>query len=726
MLMATFLIFFRFLFVIWLPRVRAAVFKGLPVLLFATCVLLLPGMQQAAAQPANYAWIAEFDGNFDNGRTFNDAAAGAAIRRLTVQATQASQDYVIEWDSFSNKWQNTSTPVNEVFTLFHGGNGSPNGQLSASATADDYYTFQIDGLAYSNRQAVVMQTSAPPVGFDGSAPVSFNSSVEPGEELDITITLSGPKSPEERAFVRYTTDNFSSSELAEVSFASGTASSGTATIPGSANQDGDEVRFYVYTTTVAAGSDSNHDLISLEIANNGGANYSYTPAFSPPDAITLSSPADGAANLAPETTLSWESAANVAEYELQLSSTSSFAEADIISEFTTADTSMDVSLRMGETYFWRVRGQNSGGDGPYSTTFSFSTLAPEVTLSGNGNSDFGGIIGNSTLEIGDDGSQLYFSFVRADGETAGFNDELVLYFSTGADGRSRIDSEVNDEASLQRRAVSSAGANASELQFLEGFEATHAAVLSPDGSALFEIPADGAISNNDLNEVSGLSTASINEDFDFSFSYDDLGLGENASFDIVGIYLNGSNGFTSNEGYGLGFPETNIGGQNFDFGSFISYPSGRETSAYISVADGNWSAAGTWNQGEVPPAGSAVVITSAVTLDTNATHGRVEIQPGGALSFDAAAGRSLTLSGGGRFINDGSFDAGSSGRVIFAGEETSRVAGSSETSFARLLVPAGGSARSIRFETSASIRNALFEGAAALEIGDGSSLSFET
>lgn len=629
--------------------------------------MIFTAAQQAYAQPANYAWIAEFDESFSNTRTFTDAATGAAVRRLTVQATQASRGYVIEWDGFNNKWQNTSTPLNQEFTLFHGGNASPNGQLTADAVIDDYYTFQIDGLAYSNRAAVVMQTSAMPVNFANTEPVSFNTPVRPGEGLEINVTLAGNKSPEERAFVRYSTDNFASSEVAEVTFASATASSGTATIPAVVNQDNQAVTFYVYTTTIAATSSSNHDLISLALANNGGPNYSYTPVFPTPDVIILSSPANAATSLSPETTLRWEAGENTAEYLLQLSATNSFAESDLISEVVTADTSTAVSFKMDETYYWRVRGRNSGGHGAFSSAFSFTTLAPQVSLSGNGNTGFGGVIGNSRLDIGDDGSRLYFNFVRAGGNTSTFDDELLLYFSTGAAGRAAIDADINDQSSIQRRAVSSAGENASVLRFLEGFEATHAAVLSPDGSALFEIPASGAVGNDALIELAGLTGAPNAGNFEFSLSYADLGLNSGDPFDITGVYLNGANGFTSNEGYGAGFPDANIGGDDFDFGSFISYPTGVERSAFISVADGNWSEATTWREGVIPPSGEDITISHAVAVDVPTAVARnLSIAETGALSFSANGQGVLTLTGGSRFTNSGSFD-GANGKVIFQG-----------------------------------------------------------
>ena len=240
-------------------------------------ILFLITTTLSYAQPGNYSWIAEFDDNFGNTRLFSDGAASSGIRSLEVQATSASTEYLIEWDSFNNKWQNTSTPIDQKFTLFHGDSNSPNGVLNTTTTNGNYYTFQIDGLAYSDRDAVVMETTNQPVDFSTSTPLTPTSpTVYPGQDLDITVNFAAGKSAEEKIFIRYSTDSFSTSDVVVASFSSNTGSSGTATIPGSVNSSGTSVDYYAYSTTVSATVSSNHDLITLKIANNGGSNYSYT------------------------------------------------------------------------------------------------------------------------------------------------------------------------------------------------------------------------------------------------------------------------------------------------------------------------------------------------------------------------------------------------------------------------------------------------------------------
>jgi len=234
----------------------------------------------AIGQPGGYDWIAEFDGNYGNIRTFSSNTPVTGIHSLTVQATSNTDEYVIEWDSFNNKWQNGSTTLNVETILYHGDNASPNGVLSSNASQNKYYTIQIEGLAYSNRNAVFMETTNTPQSFHATAgtAVSTPSAIHPGMPATIDVTLADSKSPEERVFIRYSVDNWGTSDVVEASGTGSDWSTASAVIPATVNLASRTIRYYAYTTTVAANSSSNHDLITLRIANNSGTNYSYTVA----------------------------------------------------------------------------------------------------------------------------------------------------------------------------------------------------------------------------------------------------------------------------------------------------------------------------------------------------------------------------------------------------------------------------------------------------------------
>ncbi|MEO1023902.1 MAG: hypothetical protein AAFW89_15260, partial [Bacteroidota bacterium] len=211
------------------------------------------------------------------------------------------------------------------------------------------------------------------------------------------------------------------------------------------------------------------------------------------------------------------------------------------------------------------------------TRFAVSLLAgvlfvglshAQVSYSGNGESGFGGPIGGSTMSITDDGVTVTVTFTKGGGD---FNDTFVLYIDNGGTGRSTIGTEVNDRADANRAAISFMEAATTEvLTFPSGFEATHAIAINTSFGGLWSIPNSGSISNNGLTFVTGLGgdgnpSSNTDASFTFSFSFSDIGLEDSSgvAFQFIGTYLNpfggdGSLGFASNEGFGSGFPGSNI------------------------------------------------------------------------------------------------------------------------------------------------------------------------
>lgn len=247
---------------------------------WACCVMLLM-TKFLFAQPGGYAWDRFGMGNVV--MTNNSPVSG--IVSNTTQATSTTNYYLVQWDGYANKWSNTSTPYNQVFTLNWGGGSfnGPDGVFTTAPTSGRHYTLQIRGLSYSTRQGVIMETNNAPQSFHptASTAVSNPGVVCSGTAVTINVTLAGAKSPQERVFVRYSsTSNFATSKVVEATGTGSTWSTASATIPGADNTSG-TIFYYAYTTTVAANDASDHDLITLRLGNNGGSNYSYSIAPTP-------------------------------------------------------------------------------------------------------------------------------------------------------------------------------------------------------------------------------------------------------------------------------------------------------------------------------------------------------------------------------------------------------------------------------------------------------------
>ncbi|NBC16513.1 MAG: T9SS type A sorting domain-containing protein [Bacteroidetes bacterium] len=114
--------------------------------------------------------------------------------------------------------------------------------------------------------------------------------------------------------------------------------------------------------------------------NDGGtgpwATQTFTTASATvdaPEAVTLSTPPDGAADVPTTLTLAWQTAADAASYRVQVAETDAFA-TPTVDDAGLTTTSLEVEgLATGATYYWRVRATNAGGDGPWSAVRSFTT-----------------------------------------------------------------------------------------------------------------------------------------------------------------------------------------------------------------------------------------------------------------------------------------------------------------------------------------------------------------
>ncbi|MEZ4959119.1 MAG: T9SS type A sorting domain-containing protein [Saprospiraceae bacterium] len=97
-----------------------------------------------------------------------------------------------------------------------------------------------------------------------------------GQPVTVTATLDGAFSTGQSAYLRYSTDNFSNSTIVEMS---GSGTTYTATIPGTANTGNANIKYYCFTSGNGFGTSIDHgkaDWYTINLNNNGGANYAYT------------------------------------------------------------------------------------------------------------------------------------------------------------------------------------------------------------------------------------------------------------------------------------------------------------------------------------------------------------------------------------------------------------------------------------------------------------------
>lgn len=198
----------------------------------------------------------------------------------------------------------------------------------------------------------------------------------------------------------------------------------------------------------------------------------------------------------------------------------------------------------------------------------------QSNYSGNGNSGFGGAIGQGSLLISNNASgNLSFTLTKGPG---GLADAFVIYFDTVAGGITST-SSLNDQADGLRSAISgSSGGNTgldansrSLLSFQNGFAADYAFAMNTGFAAVWQLATGG---NNSLiykNSANLNSVTSTSSTFTFNFNVSEIGMTANSgqSFNFVGSYLNAGNSFRSDEAFGF-----NPSGGNPGNGGIGNYP----------------------------------------------------------------------------------------------------------------------------------------------------------
>jgi len=211
---------------------------------------------------------------------------GTDARWTTTLEVGASGDIAagaIEWlftsgnagSPWSNKWTDVSVSLNTIqeYIWHNDGNGSNN---TITVADGKWYVVNYEDIGYANTRAIFMEVSAEPVDI---LSVSVPASPMPSTAYDIDITVSASPAPEEVFYVRYTTDNWSTSDVVSVAM---TGTTGTAVIPGQAANT--QVDYYAFSSSVS-GITADFSLYTMRFNNNGGSNYSYSIGTPPPPSI---------------------------------------------------------------------------------------------------------------------------------------------------------------------------------------------------------------------------------------------------------------------------------------------------------------------------------------------------------------------------------------------------------------------------------------------------------
>ena len=223
------------------------------------------------------------------GGTGNDAASGSASKVLTLScvASPSSAGEIAggtfyfriihkegsAWHSWGGSGSDVAVTLNDpTETITHdasSGNWSTSGSKTFTATVGKTYKI----LFKANPSGSGANEDLSIYEFSG-ATQSISSVSNPGNVLasasyTVTTTLGGTPVTEERVYVRYSTDNWSSASVVE-----GNPSSNSIDINIPSQSAGTTVKYYVFTGVTGISS-ANADKATILLDNNSGNNYSY-------------------------------------------------------------------------------------------------------------------------------------------------------------------------------------------------------------------------------------------------------------------------------------------------------------------------------------------------------------------------------------------------------------------------------------------------------------------
>ena len=224
-----------------------------------------------------------FGDNYGSGWGWTTGTQGTAglgnSYKWTFQANASNNLYFKLGETSSSTdgggfWMNNAAPdlqytgSGAVQNAYYHSNIGENGKIYFAVTNTNYYVVKSrkdPSNSYANFS--VQELSAAPVTITAVTD-NFKSA---GTSMDVFITLSGSKSTEEKIFVRYTTDNWSTSGI--TSAATGSGTSYTATIPADGVTGTSNNKYYAFTTTLSSPSTSEADLVAINYSDNSGNFY---------------------------------------------------------------------------------------------------------------------------------------------------------------------------------------------------------------------------------------------------------------------------------------------------------------------------------------------------------------------------------------------------------------------------------------------------------------------
>jgi hypothetical protein len=210
---------------------------------------------------------------------------------------------------------------------------------------------------------------------------------------------------------------------------------------------------------------------------------------------------------------------------------------------------------------------------------------------GNGNTTFGGAVGNGSLQIVNDSSgALNFTYTRG---SSSFNNAIVLYIDSIGGGAASTAGFTDTGDGLRRAMSGLDNTNRSTLNFSGGFGADYAIALNNGFAAVWSLSNPANFPYITSGNISPTNTQTSGT-YNFSFNVTDLGLTANngQSFDFFSTYISDT-AWRSSETFGATFSTPSQQGYlTFDAAASNTFTTVPEPTTYALLALGALGMAG--------------------------------------------------------------------------------------------------------------------------------------
>ncbi|MFH0952877.1 MAG: hypothetical protein V1873_00955 [Verrucomicrobiota bacterium] len=197
--------------------------------------------------------------------------------RYTATASSSTNNYEFKMVT-SNSWDNdyggnTSFPKNECAILWYQPLGDSNARLLGGATNAYRYVFTTKDPGLVDTHISIMELSADPVGI--ASATGGTGSFQTNEGVVITITLATNPPPEQKVYVRYTTDSWTSAGVVQATITSNMATAVVTNLAMATTYEWYALASTASSNYLAHTNSFSVDALTLSWANNSGSNYEF-------------------------------------------------------------------------------------------------------------------------------------------------------------------------------------------------------------------------------------------------------------------------------------------------------------------------------------------------------------------------------------------------------------------------------------------------------------------